>query len=84
MRINIGTGYPFFIENSLDSVGSLTMLVFCEAKFELHNTSNILSGEKASMQIYEQVHRTKAKGKPDTAPSKHLPSEVVSIYMFAS
>ena len=29
---------------------------------------------------YEQVHGTKAQGRPDAAPSKHLPSRVVGTF----
>ena len=31
-------------------------------------------------QIYEQVHGTKAQGRPDALTSKHLPSRVVGTF----
>ena len=33
-----------------------------------------------STQIYEQVHRTKAQGRADATPSKHLPSRAVGTF----
>ena len=53
------------------------VLIFCQTKFEVRKTSSTWAARWTQRQIYEQVHGAKAQGRPDAAPSKHLPSRVV-------